>query len=448
MARELPQKDSGCCGVLQGDHGEEPVQVDVTEVFPNGCQQLTRGFEVWGLILRVLDAFRPRGATWSGQVISSLTGRSGGPSMTHLLPGGGVPRVHRARSPVPPRLLHFPSPRSVHQFGALAAGGYPPCRPPNAWSPGVPALPGPCYWLVASGTPVGWRLGCLALGLLRGAVRHYCLGGCSALVVCARRSRPVRGGWGRCRVLCLPRFPLPAPRFLRCVWRAVPSGCPLSSLAGTPFHAVCALRGLGPVALLVFPACPLCVCALALARRLHPPPLPGLVLRAHLARFRCLARVGPFHLVRAPPRVLPRSCAPFGFLGGGGAPGPTSPYLAWGCALPVGWVRAWRPVTNPTARALGSVGGAMSVCTQPRCGTHTPPWAGWWVLNHQIHASTRLSETCAPGVTSACSCRTKISVVAPCGRGTTAKSLFGLTSRRCYRRAATSSLEGVEARMP
>ena len=25
---------------------------------------------------------------------------------------------------------------------------------------------------------------------------------------------------------------------------------------------------------------------------------------------------------------------------------------------------------------LGSVCGAMSVCTQPRCGTHTPPWAG------------------------------------------------------------------------
>ena len=73
---------------------------------------------------------------------------------------------------------------------------------------------------------------------------------------------------------------------------------------------------------------------------------------------------------------------------------------------------------------LGSVGGAMSVCTQPRCGTHTPPWAGCWVFNHQIHSSTRLSETCAPGVTSAWSCPTKISVVAACGRGTTAKSLM------------------------
>ena len=148
---------------------------------------------------------------------TSPPGPSGGPFMTHLLPGGGVPRVHRAHSPVPPRLPHFATPRSVHHLAPVAAGAYPPHRPPNAWSPGVPASRGPCYWLVASGTPVGWRGGCLAVGLVCGAVRDYCLGGCSSLVVCAWRSRPLRGGWGRCRVLCLPRFPLPAPRFLRCM---------------------------------------------------------------------------------------------------------------------------------------------------------------------------------------------------------------------------------------
>ena len=129
--------------------------------------------------------------------------------MTHLLPGGGVPRVHRARSPVPPRLPHFATPRSLHRLASVAAGAYPPCRPPDVWSPGAPAPPGPCYWLVASGTPVGWRGCCLALGLVRGAVRHYCLGGCSALVVCARRSQPVRGAracaW--CRVLPVSPFP-------------------------------------------------------------------------------------------------------------------------------------------------------------------------------------------------------------------------------------------------
>ena len=192
------------------------------------------------------------------------------------------------------------------------------------------------------------------MGLVRGAVRHYCLGGCSALVVCVRRSRPVQEVWGRCRVLCLPRFPLPAPRFLRCVWRAAPSGCPLSSLAGTPFHAVCAIHRLGPVALLVFPACLLRVCALAVSRRPRPPPLPGSVWRAHLARSRCWALVGPFHAVRAPPGVLPRSRAPFGLLERG-RHGPVSPYLGWGCALPVGWARAWGPVNNPSARALASL---------------------------------------------------------------------------------------------
>ena len=82
-----------------------------------------------------------------------------------------------------------------------------------------------------------------------------------------------------------------------------------------------------------------CVCSPALAVSAPPPSLPGLVRRAHRARSRCWALVGPFHAVRAPPCVLPRSRAPFGLLwGGGGAP--VSPYLAWGCALPVGWVRA------------------------------------------------------------------------------------------------------------
>ena len=67
--------------------------------------------EVGGLILRVLDAFRPRGATWSGQVISSPPGPSGDPFKTHLLPGCGVSRVHGAQSPVPPWLLLLATPR-------------------------------------------------------------------------------------------------------------------------------------------------------------------------------------------------------------------------------------------------------------------------------------------------------------------------------------------------
>ena len=147
------------------------------------------------------------------------------------------------------------------------------------------------------------------------------------------------GGSGRYLALCLSRFPLPAPRVPRCLWRAVLSGCPLPSLAGTPFHAVCAFRELGPVALLVVPACSLRVCALALPRRPLPPP--WVVWHAHLAQSRHWALVGPFHVVSAPPRVLPRSLAPSGVLGGGrSGPGSPLPGLACrpcgGCG-PRGW---------------------------------------------------------------------------------------------------------------
>ena len=215
--------------------------------------------------------------------------------------------------------------------------------------PGVPALPGPSYWLVASWTPVGWRRGCLAVGLLRGAMRHYCLGGCSALIVCVRRSRPVRGGWGWCRVLCLLRFPLPAPRFLRCVWQAVPSGCPLSSLAGTPFHAVCAFRGLGPVALLVFPACPLCVCALALSRRPRPtPPTP-------------LPRVGVARAPRAVPVLGAGRAVPLGTCPSA-CPAPVlcSVWLAWG-----GAARSRFPLPGSGLRAPRGVGTCVGTLHQP-----------------------------------------------------------------------------------
>ena len=147
------------------------------------------------------------------------------------------------------------------------------------------------------------------------------------------------GGSGLYLVLCLSRFPLPAPRVPRCVWRAVLSGCPLPPLAGTPFHAVCAFRGLSPVALLVVPPCPLRVCALALPRRPLPPP--WVVWRAHLARSRHWALVGPFHVVRAPPHVLPRSLDPSGVLGGGWAgSGSSLPGLACtpcGGCVPRGW---------------------------------------------------------------------------------------------------------------
>ena len=158
------------------------------------------------------------------------------------------------------------------------------------------------------------------------------------------------GGSGRYLVLCLSRSPHPAPRVPRCVWRAVPSRCPLPSLAGTPFHAVCAFRVLGPVALLVVPACPLRVCALALPRRPLPPPLGGVA---------CAPRAVPaLGAGRAVPRGPCPSACP--------APVPCSVWRAWGGAVwsrfPPTWLllrgasevrRSPSPDCPPTGRAVG-----------------------------------------------------------------------------------------------
>ena len=162
------------------------------------------------------------------------------------------------------------------------------------------------------------------------------------------------GGLGRYLVLCLSLFPLPAPRPPRRVWRAVPSGCPLPSLAGTPLHAVCAFHELGPVALLVVSACPLRVYALAPPRRPLSPP--WVVWRAHLARSRHWALIGPLHVVRAPQRVLPRSLAPSSVLGGGRSC-PGSPLLGLGL---------W-------GRRKGIPGGGAFHCCEGRLGSGAPP---------------------------------------------------------------------------
>ena len=58
-------------------------------------------------------------------------------------------------------------------------------------------------------------------------------------------------------------------------------------------------------------------------------PPSWVVWRAHLAWSRHWALVGPFHVVCAPPRVLPWSLAQSGVLGGGRS-GPGSPLLGLG----------------------------------------------------------------------------------------------------------------------
>ena len=97
-----------------------------------------------------------------------------------------------------------------------------------------------------------------------------------------------------------------------------------------------------------------CVCARALAASAPPPP--WVVWRAHLARSRHWALVGPFHVVRAPPRVLPRSLASFDVLRGGRS-GPGSPLLGLGL-----W--GWRK---------GVPGGGAFHCCEGRLGSGAPP---------------------------------------------------------------------------
>ena len=205
--------------------------------------------------------------------------------------------------------------------------------------------------------------------------------------VCAALAAGSEGS-GRYLVLFLSRFPLPAPRVPRCVWRAVPSGCPLPLLAGTPFHAVCAFRELGLVAFLVVPACLLRVCALALPRRPLPPP--WVVWHAHLAWSRHWALVGPFSVVRAPPRVLPRSLAPSGVLGGGAVRSRFPPTWlgvvgvaegrprgggAFHCCE--GRLRSGAP-PPPTARPLGGLlGSATHVLWARACGCGGPTLSPW-----------------------------------------------------------------------
>ena len=105
------------------------------------------------------------------------------------------------------------------------------------------------------------------MGLVRGAVRHYYLGGCTALVVCAR---PVPGVVSLSFPPSRPAFPALCvagrPVWVSLIlarWYAIPCGlCVPRARSGCPSGF--------PRMSFVY------VCARALAAS-APPPLPGLV---------------------------------------------------------------------------------------------------------------------------------------------------------------------------
>ena len=209
-----------------------------------------------------------------------------------------------------------------------------------------PVLLACCQW-----DPLGLarRLPSLAVGAWRSAPLLPWRVQCPVRVCAALAAGS--GGSGRYLVLCLSRFPLPVPR---CMWRAVPSGCPLPLLAGTPFQAVCAFRELGPVALLVVPACPLRVCALALPRCPLPPPLGGVA---------CAPRAVPaLGAGRAVPRGPCLSACP--------APVPCSVWRAWGGAVRSRFPPTWLGVVEvaegrPRGGCLPLLRGASEVRRSP-----------------------------------------------------------------------------------
>ena len=195
---------------------------------------------------------------------------------------------------------------------------------------------------------------------------------CSALRVAGR---PVRVSLTLARWYAIPRG-LCVPR-ARC---GCPSGSPRVSLS--------------------------CVCARALA--VSAPPPPWVVWRAHPAWSPHWALVGPFHVVRAPPRVLPRSLAPSGVLGGGRS-GPGSPLLGlglwgwrqgvpgggvpstvawgvWGHALPLPRLPAqWAGCRGPRSTCCGRGRAGVGALLCP-CGGCAPPggsvaftcWGAGW----------------------------------------------------------------------
>ena len=163
--------------------------------------------------------------------------------------------------------------------------------------------------------------------------------------------RPVRvcaalaagsGGSDRYLVLCLSRFPLPAPCVPRCVWRAVQSGCPVPSLAGTPFQ-----RSVPSASLIRLPFWyslrALCVCVRSRSRGVRSAPPLGGVACAPCA-------VPALGAGRAVPRgpcpsacPVPVPCSVWRASGGGG-PVLVPAYLSSGCAPPMGRVRGVCPV--------------------------------------------------------------------------------------------------------
>ena len=165
----------------------------------------------------------------------------------------------------------------------------------------------------------------------------------------------------------------PILTYLLTRWYAIPCGpCVPRARSGCPSGIPCVSFG--------------CACARALAASAPPPPP-----RARVARAPCAVPVlgaGRAVPLGPCPSACPASVPCSVWLAWeGGGPAPFPPYLAWGCALPVGWVRVsgafqrWevgfgggRPARRPPRwrGGQGQWGGGLSYLGPSLC----LPWAG------------------------------------------------------------------------
>ena len=205
--------------------------------------------------------------------------------------------------------------------------------------------------------------------------------------LCVRGARGRFGGFGPVpgvvSLLCPP--PRPACSALRVAGRPVRVSLTLARWYAIP-RGLCVPRARS--------GCPSgsprvslsCVCARTLA--VSAPPPAGWC-GARISRGPGTGHWALGGVVRAPPRVLPRSLAPFGVLGGGRS-GPGSPLLGWGLwgwrqGVPgggafyrcVGRLGSCAP-PPPTARPLGGLSGsAIHVLWARACGRVGPALSLW-----------------------------------------------------------------------
>ena len=217
---------------------------------------------------------------------------------------------------------------------------------------------------------MGWCGGCLPAGLVHSTVCYYCLGGCSALVLCARRSRQVWGvGAGAGSRFSPGAPPCPGvPRGVRCGL-----SCPGVPSPRPPVrHSMRSVRSAGSVWLPLGSAPrALCVCVRSYARGVRPPP-PGSVWRATThgsgagRRYGCSRRSVPL-LFPAPVPCsaclalggVTRSLRPLAWLGVARPPAGRPAFACWLCAL--------------GGRHKGARGGGASLSACAASGVGRPP---------------------------------------------------------------------------